>query len=240
MSVQSEESEDEAAIDVTPFPKEAIKDLGDGRYKFRSHSVQATSLDAAWESLDAAWQEEQERTLRVQRMAKRDKRRVEKSVASDMQQRPGVLRDLPPPNAKYKEVFHGRIVEDEKTITFTEEDTWATAVVDKASLLDTEHTAARSSEWKEKLYLAVRAEHAKTKQKQRARNKKELYEKQLPKATRDLQVKKRKDTGLLPGMKYAANSRKCHLILRCGLPGNLQVLLCFCVAFTSWAANIFP
>ena len=29
--MESEESEDEAAVDVTPLPKEAIKDLGDGR-----------------------------------------------------------------------------------------------------------------------------------------------------------------------------------------------------------------
>ena len=65
VSPESEESEDEAAVDITPLPRKAIKDLGDGRYKFRSHSVQATSMDAAWPSLDAAWQEEQERTVRV-------------------------------------------------------------------------------------------------------------------------------------------------------------------------------
>ena len=60
------EDEEEEAPKIAPLPKEAVKDQGDGHYKFRTHKVQATSLEEAWRLLDDAFQEEQEQTAKVQ------------------------------------------------------------------------------------------------------------------------------------------------------------------------------
>ena len=59
-SAENAESEDdeEETPNIAPLPKEAVKHHGDGWYKFRSHKVQAASLEEAWPLLDAAFQDE--------------------------------------------------------------------------------------------------------------------------------------------------------------------------------------
>ena len=91
------EDDEEKAPNIIPLPKEAVNDHGDGCYKFRSHKVQAASLEEAWPLLDAAFQEEQEQTAKVQRMAKREKRNTIRSLQGDALQRPGILHELHPP-----------------------------------------------------------------------------------------------------------------------------------------------
>ena len=44
-----------------------MKDQGEGVYTFRSHRVQASSLDEAWRLLDDAYQEEQAQHARAKR-----------------------------------------------------------------------------------------------------------------------------------------------------------------------------
>ena len=71
-SAEDPESEGEAAApDITPLPKAAVKDQGEGVYKFRSYKVQASSLDEAWRLLDDAYQEEQEHHAQVKRLKRR-------------------------------------------------------------------------------------------------------------------------------------------------------------------------
>ena len=55
----------------------------------------------------------------------------------------------------------------------------------------------RAKETREKLYRAVRAEHAKAKKQRQVETKKKMHADQLPKAAHDLEVKKREDTGHL-------------------------------------------
>ena len=162
-NAKSEDDEEETP-NIAPLPKEAVKHHGDGCYKFRSHKVQAASLEEAWPLLDAAFQEEQEQTAKVQRMAKRERRRAIRSIDGDALQRPGTLHDLRPPSAAYAEVFRGRLTEDEHRITFIEEGSWIRVVVEKDALRNNQYKRAWEKELEEKLYLAVRAEHAKAKQ----------------------------------------------------------------------------
>ena len=79
--------------------------------------MQAASLEEAWRLLDDAYQEEQEQTAKVQRMAKREKRRAARSIEGDALQRRDPLRVLRPPSAAYAEVFRGRFTEDEHRVT---------------------------------------------------------------------------------------------------------------------------
>ena len=74
------EEQDEVAPKIATLPKEAVKDLGDGLYKFRSHKVHAASLEEAQQLLDDAFREEQVQTARVQSMAKRLKREAMRSM----------------------------------------------------------------------------------------------------------------------------------------------------------------
>ena len=196
------EDDEEEAPSITPLPKEAVKDHGDGCYKFRSHKVQAASFEEAWRLLDDAFQEEQKQTARVQRLAKREKRRAMRSIEVDALQRPGALTELRPPSAAYTEVFRGRLTEDEHRVTFIQERTWITVVVEKDALRNNQYKRAWEVELREKLYLAVRAEHAKAKQRRQAEKKKHLQAEQLPKTARDLEVKKKECTGHL---RYAYN-----------------------------------
>ena len=53
-NVGSEDAEEEAP-NIVPLPKASVKDLGDGRYKFRGHKVQAASLEEAHRLLDDAY-----------------------------------------------------------------------------------------------------------------------------------------------------------------------------------------
>ena len=200
-NAESEDDEEEAPK-IEPLPKEAVKDQGDGRYKFRSHKVQAASLEEAWRLLDDAYQEEQEQTAKVQRMAKREKRRAMRSIEGDALQRPGALHELRPPSAAYAEVFRGRLAEDEHRVTFIQEGSWIRVVVEKDALRNNQYKRAWEKELEEKLYLAVRAEHAKAKQRRQAEKKKHLQAEQLPKTARDLEVKKKEGTGHL---RYAYN-----------------------------------
>ena len=119
-----DEGEEEAPM-ITPLPKEAVKGLGDGRYKFRSYTVQAASREEAWPLLDAAYREEQEQTAKVQRMAAkhREKHLSARSILCDALHRPGALHELRPPRAAYGGVFLGRFGEDEHRVTFIEEHT---------------------------------------------------------------------------------------------------------------------
>ena len=128
------EDEEEEAPNIAPLPKEAVKDQGDGRYKLRSHKVQAASLEEALRLLDAAYQEEQQQIAKVQRMAKREKRRAARSIEGDVFQRPGALHELRPPRAAYEGVFRGRFAEDEHRVTFIEEGTWIRVAVEKHAL----------------------------------------------------------------------------------------------------------
>ena len=65
-SAENAESDDEVeAPKLTALPKAAVKDQGGGLYKFRSHKVQAASLEEAWRLLDDAYQEEQEQHAKV-------------------------------------------------------------------------------------------------------------------------------------------------------------------------------
>ena len=133
-NAESEDEEEEEAPIIAPLPKEAVKDQGDGHYKFRSHKVQAASLEEAWRLLDDAFQEEQEQTAKVQRMAKREKRRAMRSIEGDALQRPGALHELRPPSAAYVEVFRGRLAEDEHRVTFIQEGSWIRVAVEKDAL----------------------------------------------------------------------------------------------------------
>ncbi len=98
--------------------------------------------------------------------------------------------------------FRGRFAEDEHRVTFIEEGTWIRVTVEKDALRNSKYKGARNRELEEKLYLAVRAAHAKAKQQQQAQKKKQTYAEQLPKTARDLEVKKKEDTGHL---RYAYN-----------------------------------
>ena len=157
--------------------------------------MQATNLEEAWRLLDDAYQAEQEQTAKVQRMAKREKRRAARSIQGDALQRPGALHELRPPRAAYEEVFRGRFAEDEHRVTFIEEGTWIRVAVEKDALRNDKYNRARDRELEEKLYLAVRAEHAKAKQRRQAEKRKQLQAEQLPQTARDLEVKKTEDTG---------------------------------------------
>ena len=196
------EDDEEKAPNIIPLPKEAVKVHGDGCYKFRSHKVQAASFEEAWRLLDDAFQEEQKQTARVQRLAKREKRRAMRSIEVDALQRPGALQELRPPSAAYAEVFRGRLTEDEHRVTFIQERTWITVVVEKDALRNNQYKRAWEVELREKLYLAVRAEHAKAKQRRQAEKKKHLHAEQLPKTARDLEIKKKESNGHL---RYAYN-----------------------------------
>ena len=156
-SAGNAESEDEEkeVPNIQPLPKEAVKDQGDGCYKFRSHKVQAASLDEAWRLLDDAYQEEQEQTAKVQRMAKREKRRAARSIQGDALQRPGALHELRPPSATYAEVFRGRFAEDENRVTFTEEGTWIRVAVEKNALRNKNYNRAGDKELEEKLLSLI-------------------------------------------------------------------------------------
>ena len=117
-------------------------------------------------------------------------------------QRHGALYELRSPCGAYTEVFRGRFAEDERRVTFIEEGTWVRATVEKDALHGSTYKGARSKELEEKLYLAVRAAHAKAKQQQQAQKKKQMYAEQLPKTARDLEVKKKEESGHL---RYAYN-----------------------------------
>ncbi|MEC8278907.1 MAG: hypothetical protein VX026_14400, partial [Myxococcota bacterium] len=135
-------------------------------------------------------------------MAKREKRRAMRSIEGDALQRPGALHELRPPSAAYAEVFRGRLAEDEHRVTFIQEGSWIRVVVEKDALRNNQYKRAWEKELEEKLYLALRAEHAKAKQQRRAQQKKHLQAEQLPKTTRDLEVKKQESIGHL---RYAYN-----------------------------------
>ena len=91
------ESESEAAApDITPLPKAAVKDQGEGFYQFRGHKVQASSLDEAWRLLDDAYQEEQEQHAQVKRLKRRHTRTAARSMQDDALRRPGILQKLKP------------------------------------------------------------------------------------------------------------------------------------------------
>ena len=136
--------------------------------------MQAASLDEAWRLLDDAYQEEQKQTAKVRKMAKREKRRAARSIEGDALQRSGALHVLRPPRAAYEEVFRGRFAEDEHRLTFIEEGNWIRVAVEKDALRGNNYNRARDRELEEKLYLALRAEHAKAKQERRAQQKKHL------------------------------------------------------------------
>ena len=135
-------------------------------------------------------------------MAKREKRNTRRSLQGDALQRPGILHELHPPSPAYAEVFRGRLAEDDNRATFIEEGTWIRVVVEKNVLSKNEYKRAWEKELEEKLYLAMRAEHAKERQRRKAQKKKQLQVEQLPKTTGDLEVKKRESTGHL---RYAYN-----------------------------------
>ena len=193
---------DAEAPGITPLPKHAVKDLGDGLYKFRSHRAQAASFEEGWRLLDAAWAEEQSRTAHAQRAAKRAKRDTVSSVDHDASQRPGALHTLRPPSKAYHEVFHGRLAEDGDQATFIEEGTWLRATVDKRALHAIKHKGVRSRSLDEQLYFAMRGAHSQARQRQGAQRRQQAYSEQLPKAARDLEVKKKEPSGHL---RYAYN-----------------------------------
>ena len=74
--------------------------------------------------------------------------------------------------------------------------------VESDTLRTTNQSRAYGRETQEKLYLSVRAEHAKAKQRRQAEKKKMVQAEQLPKTSHDLEVKKKEDTGHL---RYAYN-----------------------------------
>ena len=83
-----------------------------------------------------------------------------------------------------------------------EEGSWIRVVVEKDALRNNHYKRAWEKKLQEKLYLAVRAEHAKAKQRRQAEKKKQLQAEQLPKTARELEVKKQESTGHL---RYAYN-----------------------------------
>ena len=129
-------------------------------------------------------------------MARRGKRRAMRALQGHAFRRPGTLHELRPPRgAAYVEVFHGRLAGDEHRVTFIQEGTWINAIVQKGALRNNSHKRAWDKELDEKLYLAMRAEHTKAKQQRQAEKKKRMQADQLPKNTRDLEIKKTEDTG---------------------------------------------
>merc|ERR1711972_1147880 len=54
-----DEEEEEQALILRPLPKEAVHDIGDGRYRFRNYKIQADCFEEAWRLLEASYQEEQ-------------------------------------------------------------------------------------------------------------------------------------------------------------------------------------
>ena len=108
----------------------------------------------------------------------------------------------PSPRGLRGGVFLGRFGEDEHRVTFIEEYIGIRVAVEKDALRNNKYKRARQRELEEKLYLAVRAAHAKAKQQQQAQKKKQMYAEQLPKTARDLEVKKKEESGHL---RYAYN-----------------------------------
>ena len=194
------------------MPKEAVNGEGDGHYRFRGYRLQAASHEEGWRLLDEAYQEEQEQIARVQRMAKRATHHVARSVERDAFQRPGGLYVLRSPSTAYTEVFRGRFTVDEHSATFVEEGTWIRVVVEKAALHVKNNHRWYEKELDEKLYLALRAEHTKVKQRSREEKKKQLQTDQLPKNVGDLEVIKAEVTGELHyaynGMEVVVTPRK--------------------------------
>ena len=74
--------------------------------------------------------------------------------------------------------------------------------VEKSVLRKNNHKRGLDREIEEKLYYAVRAEHAKVTQQQREQKKKQMEAEQLPTSPGDLEVKKEEVTGHL---RYAYN-----------------------------------
>ena len=116
-NAHAEDGEEEESPSISPLPKEAVHDLAGGWYRFRSHKVQAASLEEAWRLLDAAFQEQQQQNARVRRLAKRDQRRLACLIAGDCRRRPGTLRELRSPRVANEGVFRGSFAEDDNEVT---------------------------------------------------------------------------------------------------------------------------
>ena len=154
----------------------------------------------AWRVLSAKYAEEQSNTRRAQRVAKHARRQALAAARGDAESRPGSVCNLGPPRAAYKEVFRGRLVVDGHRFTFIEEDTWFEVTVEEEKRTGKRDTEQRRNE---KLYLALRAAHAKARRQSCAQAKRRGFELQLPQTTGELEVKRRESTGHLV---YAFNN----------------------------------
>lgn len=186
--------------DLHELPVAAVRDIGNGNYKFRSYIVEAASVGDAWRALSVKYAAEQSNTRRAQRVAKHAKRKTLSRAVADAENRPGAVYNLEPPRAVYKEVYRGRLCVGEGRSTFTEEGTWFEVTVEdqkQAGKRETEHRRD------EKLYLALQAAHAKAKRQSCADTKRNGLKSQLPQTINDLEVKRKASTGHLV---YAFNN----------------------------------
>ena len=168
------------------------------RYKWRGFRTQAWDFEEGWRLLNDAWREQQERHAIVSQRAGRRKEAALHAAADDMCRRPGALVTLTDP--QYKEVFHGRMTEEGRSVVFVEEGTWVRVSVEVPERFD--GNMRQGITWRDKqLYYALRGEHARAKKKasreaSRAARQKAAAD-QMPKTPGDLAVKQRKETGHL-------------------------------------------
>ena len=181
-------------VQPTTLPRDAVEVLADGWYKWRGFKKQAWDFEEGWQLLNAAWQEQQQMHAAFSRRARRRKERASRVALQDALQRPGAIVTLTRP--RYKQTFHGRLLEEGCKAKFVEESTWISVTVEVPVRL--KESARAASSWRDaQLYNALRGEHAKANRRVALAARKTATANQLPKVPGDLEVKGRRDTGHL-------------------------------------------
>jgi hypothetical protein len=191
---------DSDSQDPHELPLSAVKNVGDGKYRFRSYTVEATCGEEARQLLNARFADEQCHTNQARRLGKRAKReellatRWSASETGDAARRPGPVFYLKPPrkSKSFTDVFQGRLVVDGHRHTFIEEQTGFEVTVEKDAGLRSAESVCN-----EKLYCAMRAIHAKARRTSAKQQKQQCIDTQMPRKTTDLEVKRREPTGHL-------------------------------------------
>ena len=108
-------------VQPTTLPRDAVEVLADGWYKWRGFKKQAWDFEEEWQLLNEAWQEQQQMHAAVSRRARRRKERASRVAQEDALHRPGAIVTLTHP--RYKQTFHGRLMEAGCKVTFEEDGT---------------------------------------------------------------------------------------------------------------------
>ena len=168
--------------------------LAEGWYKWRGFKKQAWDFEEGWQLLNEAWQEQQQMHAAVSRRARRRKERASRVALRDAHQRPGAIVTLTHP--RYKQTFHGRLLEEGCKAKLVEEGTWISVTVEVPVRL--KESARAASSWRDaQLYNALRREPAKSNRQVALAARKTAMANRLPKVRGDLEVKGRRGTGHL-------------------------------------------